>query len=94
MAKELGLPFKPLLEKVFETASQKSLPMIERSGNLLGAFNCLASVQDQKILLVDDLITTGSTLHEGAKMLKLYGALTVTALTFAGTVPQENESDE
>ncbi len=91
VAKELALPFRPLLSKVFETKSQKSLPMIERSGNLLGAFDCAGEVQDQKILLVDDLITTGSTMHEGAKMLKLYGALSVTALTFAGTVPEENE---
>jgi len=91
VAQELGVPFRPMLQKVFETRAQKSLPMIERSGNLLGAFDVTAPVADLRILLVDDLITTGSTLHEAAKMLILYGAQSVTALTFAGTVPSEKE---
>ncbi len=93
VAKELGVAYEPLLVKVFPTASQKSLPMIERSGNLLGAFDAVRRVDEQRILLVDDLITTGSTMHEAAKMLKLYGAASVTALSFAGTVPGEDEDE-
>lgn len=84
----LELPCKPLLKKLYETRKQKELPMIERSGNVLGVFDVQAPLTDRRILLVDDLITTGATLHECAKMLKIYGAETVTVLTFAASIPQ------
>ncbi len=90
----LGVPVKPLLRKIYSTAPQKGLPMMERSGNVLGVFDVNLPLTEKKILLVDDLFTTGATLHECAKMLKLYGAETVTALTFAATVPSEKQDAE
>lgn len=93
VAKLIGVPFRPLLKKLYDTAEQKDLPLIERSGNLLGAFDVCGDVKDLRVLLVDDLITTGSTLHEAAKMLSLYGASSVTALTFAATIPKEEEDE-
>ncbi|MBR5134705.1 MAG: ComF family protein [Clostridia bacterium] len=94
VARELGVPFKPLLVKLYDTAAQKSLPMVQRSGNVLGVFDVVERVDEQRILIVDDLITTGATLHECAKMLKVRGAACVTVLTFAGSVPNEETEDE
>lgn len=91
VAELLGVPFCHTLKKIYDTRAQKSLHKIERSGNLLGAFDLCASVTEKKLLLVDDVITTGATLHECAKMLKIGGAQSVTALVFAATVPKEKE---
>ena len=74
------------LRKVSETRPQKELSAVERSGNLLGAFDVAgADISGTRILLVDDLATTGSTLDECAKTLKVYGASQVYAVTAART---------
>lgn len=86
LGKELALPVKPLLQKLYDTQPQKELPRMARSGNLLGAFDVTGSVDGiHRVLLVDDVITTGSTLDECAKMLKLYGVDTVYAVTVCCT---------
>lgn len=90
IASQIGVPFVVALAKVYDTRSQKSLRQFERSGNLLGAFDCIADVYDRSVLLVDDVITTGATLHECAKMLKISQARSVTALVFAGSIANKN----
>ncbi len=92
IASQIGVPFAATLTKIYDTRSQKSLRQFERSGNLLGAFDCIADVKNKSILLVDDLITTGATLHECAKMLKIAQAKSVTALVFAGAI-REKDTD-
>ncbi|MBQ9414497.1 MAG: ComF family protein [Clostridia bacterium] len=94
VAKRLSLPYRPLLKKIYETKPQKALSGADRNGNLLGAFDVTESVAGRHILLVDDVITTGATMNECAKMLKIYGAETVTALTFAATVPHDQPTAE
>lgn len=80
IAKELGkilkIPVWPLLSKSKETKPQVGLPKKERTKNLYGAFKLSAkeSLEGKKVLLVDDVFTTGSTLHECAKNLKEGGA--------------------
>ncbi len=90
----LGVPFAACLKKIYDTKLQKTLSSVTRSGNLLGVFDVVGDVKDKRILIVDDLLTTGATLHECAKMLKIYGAETVTALTFAATVPKKDEEED
>lgn len=81
-AKRLALPWCPCLQKIYETAPQKSLSAEERGGNLLGAFDVTGeSPEGKTLLLLDDVVTTGSTLDECAKMLKIYGARAVYAAT-------------
>lgn len=91
VASVLGIPCRALLTKCFDIRPQKALKANERAGNVLGAFDATEDLTDKRVLLVDDVITTGSTLHECAKMLKIRGAVSVTALTFAATVPKEEE---
>ena len=86
VALRLRLPYETLLTKITVTAPQKTLTAVERSGNLLGVFDVCGDVSGKTILLVDDVITTGTTLNECAKMLKLFGAHEVYAVTAAAAV--------
>jgi len=93
LAKEFRLPMGDILVKIQETSPQKELTAIRRSGNMLGVFDLApgTDVRGKRILLVDDIITTGSTLDECAKMLKIYGAESVVAATVAATVLEPKE---
>lgn len=77
LAKMLNLPCVPMLEKTRETQPMHGLRPEERRANVLGAYRvcCLPeTVQGKRVLLADDILTTGSTLSECARMLKMAGA--------------------
>ena len=83
ISKRLKLKFqKNVLKKIRQTRPQKGLKAAERKKNLKGAFKVCKNVEGKNILLIDDVITTGSTLLENAKMLYKAGAKRVTVLTF------------
>lgn len=89
-AKALELPLWSCLMKLMDTPSQKTLSAERRTGNLLGVFEVTdEAVADKTLLLVDDVVTTGATLDECAKMLKIYGARAVYAATVAATRKQK-----
>lgn len=97
LGKELSLPVAELLTKIYDTEPQKDLPIIARSGNLLGAFDILSlPPYPRSVLLVDDVTTTGGTLDECAKMLKIYGVEEVYAVTacFTPRKPTQNLSEK
>jgi len=52
-----------------------------------GAFSCSGEVQGQRIALIDDVMTTGTSLDELAATLKLAGALEVNCWVVARTLP-------
>ncbi len=82
-----GLVCQDLLVKNFSTQAQHSLSRVERSGNLAGAISFKPNVDlaNKRILLIDDIKTTGATLNECAKMLLIGGAAEVFCLTVAIT---------
>ena len=92
VALRLCLPYETVLKKITRTAPQKELKAVQRSGNLLGVFDVCGEVSGKTILLVDDVITTGATLDECAKMLKIFGAEEVYAVTAASAVLQSDET--
>ena len=96
LAALLGLPVLPALEKVIETKPQKGLTAVERSGNVLGTFDLKegADVAGKTLLLADDILTTGSTADECAKMLKIYGAEAVYVVACAITRPEKEKKTE
>jgi ComF family protein len=59
------------------TPPQAELPLKERHKNVRGAFECRGDFSGRRILLVDDVMTTGATLNECARVVKLHGASTV-----------------
>ncbi|WP_246167707.1 ComF family protein [Propionivibrio limicola] len=65
------------------TAAQATLPWRDRKENIRNAFYCSTDLTGKRILLVDDVMTTGSSLNECARTLKLHGASAVTVLVAA-----------
>jgi len=77
------------LLRMRNTLAQSSLPRNERLTNLKGAFAVApfmaAKLRGQRILLIDDVMTSGATLNAAAQVLKQAGAAHVSALVFART---------
>ena len=76
---------KPLLERIRYTTTQTALDRSERMENLHNAFRLRKNMnmRDLRVLLIDDVLTTGSTLNECARILKGAGAISVHAVTAA-----------
>ena len=85
IAKEYSLLLANTLEKIRRTRYQNELLKSERLENLRGAFSARpkAGIKNKNILLIDDVMTTGATLSECAKILLDSGAESVTCFTLA-----------
>ena len=73
------------LLRVRHTAPQLSLALKERRRNVRDAFAVQGAVKDTSIFIVDDVMTTGNTLNEIARVLKRAGALRIHNLVAART---------
>lgn len=78
-----------LLLRVQHTAAQSSLGRAQRLQNLQGAFAVepgrAAALRGQRVLLVDDVMTTGASLYSAAAVLRAAGAAHVSAVVVART---------
>jgi len=85
LSAQTSIPVKPLLERTRYTTTQTALDRSERMENLHNAFRLRknADVRGLRVLLVDDVLTTGSTLNECARILKRASAFSVHAATAA-----------
>ncbi|MSQ51988.1 MAG: ComF family protein [Betaproteobacteria bacterium] len=77
------------VEKHRQTRHQSELPLSERGANVRGAFRCLTSFAGTSVVVIDDVMTTGASLNELARILKLAGAAAVVNLVVARTLPLE-----
>ena len=88
IAKVCGWPIEAhLCSRTRDTPAQAGLPWRERGKNVRGAFHCNADLSGQHIVLVDDVMTTGASLNECTRTLKLHGATQVTLLVAARALP-------
>ena len=85
LARELEIPFDAVaLRRTRDTPSQTGLDRHERRNNVRGAFRSRRGLQfPERIWLVDDVVTTTSTLTEAAIALRAAGASTVIGLCAA-----------
>ena len=92
LAKEVGRRLDIPVEETYLRRHRWSGPQVRvadyesRWANVAYAFQCDADVQGKTLLLVDDVMTTGSTMHSAASTLKAAGAESVWALTLAREV--------
>lgn len=71
------------LQRTRATPPQAGLDHKERRKNVRGAFECTRDLSGRHVLLVDDVMTTGATLDECARILKLHGAIEVSVAVAA-----------
>jgi len=89
---------KPVLtdvvKRVKHTKSQTKLSPAERIKNVNGAFAVINSekISQKNIILVDDVVTTGATTNEIAKMLSYNGAGKICVVCIAHPAPKESKN--
>lgn len=84
LARQRGLEWTPdTLLRTRDTEAQAGLPLKGRAANVRGAFECRRDLGGRPLVLVDDVMTSGATLDEAARVLKLHGAGSVMAAVVA-----------
>lgn len=85
VGKELGLPVARTLQKKHRPAQSGLDGEAQRRANVLGAYAAInaETFRGKRLLLIDDVVTTGATLTECAKTLRLAGAEAVVCATLA-----------
>lgn len=79
-----GLPVSNLLVRTRSTKAQSKQERDQRAANLARAFTCApVQTQPQLIVLIDDVVTTGSTVTEAAHTLRQYYACPIVVLAIA-----------
>jgi ComF family protein len=91
LAKSVHRPMlHDVLIKNHETSLQTSVSGKERRRNLKGAFSASKNIAGMRLLLVDDVITTGATAKECSSTLKQAGAGEIKVIALARSMPKMN----
>ena len=89
ISKKVGVEYLPTLKKIRHNTAQSTIKdSKQRAANVIGAYRVIDAeeVKGKYILLVDDVVTTGSTVSECARILKKSGAKAVYCVTLARRV--------
>ena len=89
LAKRLNVPFRCLLRRGHDTPSQTGQGLVDRQRNVRGAFEAKKPVNGLRVLMVDDVRTTGATLGEAGRALVDAGAGFIATYTLAYAEPRE-----
>lgn len=96
LAVAAGQPMRRLLRKVRPTTPQSRLPLPGRRGNVAGSLAParFAGAMPPRVVLVDDVATSGATLAEAARVLARAGVARIDAVTVARTVKDGGDRDD
>lgn len=92
LASRAGIRLTPLFAPARPHAVQKGLDVAERARNLDGAFELARAAHGIRVLLLDDVVTTGATLSAAAGVLRAGGADVVGAAVLAATPRRDGRS--
>ena len=92
LSRKTAYPYVCALKRRGKNFEQKKLTVKERQANLKGAFSLAADVQGCRVVLVDDVVTTGSGMAEAIRTLKRGGAVEVFPVCVATTLKKRKES--
>lgn len=87
VAETLGMPMREALVRTSHRAPQTGLNAGQRRANLAGCMRAGEAVRGRRVLLVDDVYTTGATCCEAARALRAAGAVSVGVFAAARSVP-------
>ena len=91
VSKESGIALLPdACQRIKDTPPQTGLPWKEREKNIRGAFACEMDLTGKHVVVLDDVMTTGTTLNELAKVLRKRGATEVSAWVMARTLRENS----
>ncbi|MCM8831618.1 MAG: ComF family protein, partial [Candidatus Omnitrophica bacterium] len=80
------IPFKnDIIYEIKNKLSQTTLDFKERQKNVKDIFIVTKNLKGKKIVLVDDIFTTGATLEECSRLLKMHGAEIILGITLCKT---------
>lgn len=95
VARHLKVPVLSLLKRVGKSKTQHEIGKFkERFENVRGIYSTRQSEAFKNVLLIDDIKTTGATLNECARCLKLSGVQNVYCLTAAVTKPRLKKTEK
>jgi len=86
LARRLGLTLADrACRRLRDSAPQAGLPLTQRRANIRGAFECQTDLSGARVLLVDDVMTSGASLHAAARALRQAGAARIVGVVLART---------
>jgi ComF family protein len=88
VGKYFGLPLLPAVERTRDTQAQFDLPREKRFNNIAEAFSVArpVEIEGRRIMLIDDIYTTGATITECSRALKAAGAKRIEVATLSRAV--------
>lgn len=91
LSRKTSYPHLSALKRVGKDMEQKKLTLRERQVNLKGAFFLIEDVRGCRVILVDDVVTTGAGMAEAIRVLKRGGAAEILPVCVAATLKKRQE---
>jgi predicted amidophosphoribosyltransferase len=94
VARRLGAPYCAGLVRTRDTTAQAHLTKSQRAANVAGAFGWQGSVPLGRVLLIDDICTTGATIREAINALRAVGFTDIDVAVIARGQTSDSRSFE
>lgn len=92
ISQAIDVPVRHCIERVRDEMPQSTLSSVERAVNVRKAFSCSEDLTGMKVIIVDDVYTTGNTMNECAKVLLHAGAERVCGAVAAYVYRRQRQS--